>query len=471
VTSYEPGARQRPSGPQPERRGGGVPDGLLVGGVLLLISLAALTWSSTVLGGLMAHGRRPEGVAFVDTGTAVRSFLTAPGDVAEAWPNATAAGLPSGTMLWLTFLAQLVVLFSSALWIAFRVASWRARRADRAARGPDDEVADEARPVARPRRRATDALKPGPEPEPTEAAGWEQRPVAAAAGPEVPLTGSAGGAAAGTPVAPEGAAEPLPEAAATGGIGFGAAAAAGPGPAGGAGGREAVAEVLRAPEGLLVIDPDGRLWTRTARQRGKLGPVHVYDPGHATDAPVRLRWAPQRGCEDMAVARRRATALLAPVRPTEPVFQLDAEAAETLLRCYLHAAALAGEPIQQVLRWAHGAPSGQGRAAAEPGRILRGNSRVAPGASMELESTLTTHPGRRDAGLTLIGRALAGLDQLHIRQSCSPGRVDALSLDNVSGEGGTLYVVGDHKETAGLRNAFAEAVTTDQPRLAVVDGG
>src|SRR5690606_9634424 len=150
--------------------------------------------------------------------------------------------------------------------------------------------------------------------------------------------------------------------------------------------------------------------------------------GHATDAPVRLRWAPQRGCEDMAVARRRAAALLAPVRPTEPVFQLDADTAETLLRCYLHAAALTGEPIQQVLRWAAG--HGTGGAA----KALRTHRRAAPGASMELEDALAAHPARRDAGHELIARTLGGLDQLHIRQSCSPGRVDVLALDNVAGE-------------------------------------
>ncbi len=505
--TYEPGARQRPSGPPPERRGGGVPDGLLVGGVLLLISLAMLTWSSTELGGLVAHGRWPEGVAFVDTGTAVRSFLTAPAEVAEAWPNARADGLPSGTMLWLAFLAQLVVLFSSALWIAFRVASWRARRADRAGRAERGETPDAAPSVARPRGRVNDGFPAATEAaehpgsharrERREHGGYEGS--ALASGPEVPLhdpaAGSDGVGAAGRPAGVVGADGTAADAPRAGGghvpPGPGSPDAAGPPAdvpaeapvdpragglvgyvAGASGnGRGLLAEVTRAPEGLVVIDPDGRLWTRTARQRGKVGPVHVYDPGHATDAPVRLRWAPQRGCEDMTVARRRAAALLAPVRPTEPVFQLDAEAAETLLRCYLHAAALAGEPIQQVLRWTHGAPSGHGRAAAEPGKILRGNSRVAPGASMELESTLTTHPGRRDAGLALIGRALAGLDQLHIRQSCSPGRVDALSLDNVSGEGGTLYVVGDHQETAGLRGALVEAVTTDQPGLAVIDAG
>jgi hypothetical protein len=408
--------------PRADRRGGsGVPDGLLVGGVLLLIGIATLVWTSTGLAGLVQHGRWPAGVAFQHTGRAVRSFLTAPRDVPEAWPDSPPAELPSGTMLWLVFLTQLVILFATALLIAMRVARWRARRAERRLE----------RGVERGVREAPSPPAAAHEPEPAvEQAVEYGEPV-----PEVPAPAATSATSA---TSPANAAN--------------AASAA-----------SAVAAVLDGPEGLVVVDPDGRLWARTARQRGKLGPVHVYDPGHATDAPVRLRWAPQRGCEDMAVARRRAAALLAPVRPTEPVFQLDAETAETLLRCYLHAAALAGEPVQQVHRWANGhAPGGA------PGKILRTHPRVTPGASMELESALTTHPGRRDAALELIGRALGGLDQLHIRQSCSPGRVDTLALDNVGGEGGTLYVVGDHKETAGLRQALTEAVTTGQPGLTVI---
>ncbi|MFD6691111.1 type VI secretion protein, partial [Streptomyces bacillaris] len=221
--------------------------------------------------------------------------------------------------------------------------------------------------------------------------------------------------------------------------------------------------VLDAPEGLVVVDPEGTLWAKTAKQRGRRGPVHVYDPGHLTEAPVRLRWAPQRDCAEMSRARERATRLLAPVRPREPVFQLDAETAETLLRCFLHAAALAGESFQQIPRWA------SGRSAGEPGKILRTHPGAAGGAAMELESALTVHPGRRDAALRLISEALRPLDQVHIRQSCSPGRVDGLALDNLGNEGATLYVVGAGADTAGLRSALIHAVTEEQPRLTLID--
>ncbi|RKN05575.1 hypothetical protein [Streptomyces radicis] len=377
----------------PERHGGGVPDALLVGSLAFLVGASVLTWTATGLAGLLRHGAWPDGVTFVHTARAIRSLLTAPGDVAAAWPDAPPAQLPSAAMLWLMLLVQLVLLFSAVLVVSIRVATWRARRAIREAerhRPPDlPEQAHETAPLE---------AVPTPSPTPTPA----------------------------------------------------------PDPV-----RDETAAVLAAPAGLIVRDPDGSLHASTARQRGRLGPVHVYDPEHLTDAAARLRWAPERGCDDMAVARRRASQLLAPIRPSEPIFRLDAEAAETLLRCYLHAAALSGNGLTHVHRWAHGRSSG------EPAKVLRAHPRAAGGASMELESTLTSHPVRRDAALVLIGRALNGLDQLHIRQACAAGRADTLALANLAGEGATLFVVGDQRETAGLRGALVDALVAEQPTLEV----
>ncbi|NJQ08676.1 hypothetical protein HCN56_24660 [Streptomyces lonarensis] len=187
--------------------------------------------------------------------------------------------------------------------------------------------------------------------------------------------------------------------------------------------------------------------------------MHLYDPEQLTDTPVRLRWAPHHGCADPAVARARAAALLAPVRPSAPVFQLDAETAETVLRCYLHAAALTGEPFTTVHRWAQ-------NNATDPARTLRSHPRVAPGASMELEAALTSHPERRDAALALINRSLAGLEDPAVRRACTPGKADAAALAELLESGGTLYVVGRDAATLPLRTALLRAVTPPLARVA-----
>jgi hypothetical protein len=93
-----------------------------------------------------------------------------------------------------------------------------------------------------------------------------------------------------------------------------------------------------------------------------------------------------------------------------------------------------------VHRWAGGG------AALEAVRILRTHSLARAGWSGELESVLHAHPERRDAGQTLIHRALECLGSVHIRDACVPARSDALSLESFIAEGGTLYVVGEPNE-------------------------
>ncbi|MFI9028823.1 type VI secretion protein [Streptomyces sp. NPDC053560] len=206
--------------------------------------------------------------------------------------------------------------------------------------------------------------------------------------------------------------------------------------------RAAALDVINAAEGpLLVATTDPTLWAESKDARAKLGPLHVYDPLHALDTPARLRWSPTAGCTDIAVAGTRAAALLAPVRPASTLDSALADAAETLLRCWLHAAAVDGRPFRQIHRWAQG--SG---AAHEPVRILRTNSKAASGRAGELESVLTAHPERRDMAQQLVARALAALSSVHIRDACNPGRADALALESFVGEGGTLYVVGEPLE-------------------------
>ncbi|MBB5940131.1 hypothetical protein [Streptomyces zagrosensis] len=198
--------------------------------------------------------------------------------------------------------------------------------------------------------------------------------------------------------------------------------------------------ILEATGPVLVTSSDAALWAESAGTRAKLGPVHVFDPGHLLDTPARLRWNPASGCEAREVAATRSAALLAPVRPASLIDSATADAAETLLRCWLHAAAVDGRPFRQVHRWA------QGNSAHEPVRILRTNPKAISGMAGELESTLTAHPERRDLAQELTARALGALSSIHIRDACNANRADALALESFIGEGGTLYVAGEALE-------------------------
>ena len=135
------------------------------------------------------------------------------------------------------------------------------------------------------------------------------------------------------------------------------------------------------------------------------------------DTPGRLRWAPHSGCEDPGRPRDRARALLAPLR-TARRRRRPRGRPVTLLRCWLHAAAVDGPPVPP-------------RPPLGPGPRHRGSRYAScgphPGAasgwSGELESTLYAHPERRDAAQAADPSALSCLNSVHIRDACSPGRI------------------------------------------------
>ncbi|WP_063787257.1 hypothetical protein [Streptomyces sp. NBRC 110028] len=232
-------------------------------------------------------------------------------------------------------------------------------------------------------------------------------------------------------------------------------------------GEAAAQAILEAVGPVVAVTSDPGLWAATKDARAKFGPTHVFDPSHLLDTPARLRWNPADDCASREVAAARAAALLAPVRPAHAMDQPMAQAAETMLRCWLHAAAVDGRPFRHVHRWA------QGNSAHEPVRILRTHPKAAGGMAGELEATLTAHPERRDTAQELTARALGALSSIHIRDACNPGRADALALESFIGEGGTLYLMGEsiedprtHPGAMPLLTALASHVVEHGRRMA-----
>ncbi|MFI1597021.1 type IV secretory system conjugative DNA transfer family protein [Streptomyces venezuelae] len=231
----------------------------------------------------------------------------------------------------------------------------------------------------------------------------------------------------------------------------------------------AVQAVQDAEGAALVLTSDPTLWAETKDARAKLGPVLLYDPSHLCDTPARLHWSPTSGCADKATADTRAAALLAPTRPASKLDVAVADTAQLLMRSFLHAAAVADKPMKIVHRWS------QGNQVQEAVRILRTHPKAASGSAGELEAALTAHPERRDIAQELTSRALAALFTVHVRESCTPNRTDALSLDSFVDEGGTLFVVGeaieDPKSRQGpgampLLTALASSVVEHGRRMA-----
>lgn len=423
---------------------GGIPDGLLIGLLAFLLGMTVLVWTATGLAAWFAQGAWPTGVTFTRTPLAMRHLIGSPHDITGAWPDTPPSQLSGWGLFWGLFIAQLMILFVLTMFALGTVARWRAGRARRAAaeRGgttPAPSVAGLAGPPA-PAAAPVPAVPATPGPAAVS-------PVAAVPegpGPAHTDAPPAGPAPAVTPghevPAPRGQAEP-------------------PGPGNFPADTERVSgweKILIAPREhrhttaagavqaasgpTLVVTSNPALWSDTKDAKAKLGPTLLYDPTHLCDTPARLHWSPTAGCEDKQTALHRATALLAPVRPTARIDQAVADTAITLLRSYLHAAALENRTVRHVHRWSQGAQ------VQEAVRTLRTHPKAAPGAAGELEAALTAHPERRDIAQELTGRALAALSTVNIREACTPHRNDALALDSFIQEGGTLYVVGESIE-------------------------
>ncbi|MET7599275.1 type VI secretion protein [Streptomyces sp. NPDC005481] len=444
--------------PRPEGDGG-IPDGLLVGILAFLLGMTLMVWSATGLAGLFAHGVWPDAVTFGRTPLAMRHLIGRPHDIPGAWPDTPGGQLSGYGLFWGLFIGQLMILVVLTVFVMGTVARWRATKPKRrAAQLPEpteglpvrEDPAKQAPatlerleaapgredPAPRPERPAQPLEQTAPEPltqwsamppaVPSPVAGWDTP------APLVPPQRS--------PVflGPPDTRHPL-----------------------------AVQAVRDAEGAALVITSSPAVWSETKDARAKLGPVLLYDPAHLCDTPARLHWSPAAGCEDRDTARARAAALLAPVRPGAKVDQAMADVAETLLRSYLHAAAVEGKAIRHVHRWA------QGSQVQDAVRALRTNPKAAAGSAGELEAALTSHPERRDIAQELTARALSSLFTVNVRESCTPNRTDALTLDSFVNEGGTLYVVGepieDPKANPGampLLTALASSVVERGRRMA-----
>ncbi|MGX2995665.1 type IV secretory system conjugative DNA transfer family protein [Streptomyces sp. JNUCC 64] len=472
----------RPRGPgdrydEAPRGQRGVPDSLLVGGLATLLGATLLIWSSAGLSGWLAHGAWPERVAFPHTPAALRHLITAPGDLPGAWPATPARQLSGHGLFWTVFGVQTALLaflgflvMSLVTWLRTGLTRAERARARQHARhdrshAPDDRYAPGPSLHKTPRtdtHPTTPLPSQAPPPAPASAATPAAPASALEAPPEHPASEAPEGPAPTTlttlvsPAAAAPAPTPLPVP---------------PGPLvlGPPGVRRPLAlQAVRDAEGpALVVTSDPTLWADTKDARAKLGPVLLYDPLHLCDTPARLHWSPGSGCEDRDTAGQRAKALLAPVRPGARLDAAVADTAETLLRCFLHAAAVDGRQFRHVHRWA------QGGQVQEAVRALRTHPKAAPGSAGELEAALTAHPERRDMAQELTARALSALSTVHIREVCTPNRTDGLALDSFAAEGGTLYLVGEaiedpkpHPGAMPLLTALASSVVERGRRMA-----
>lgn len=116
--------------------------------------------------------------------------------------------------------------------------------------------------------------------------------------------------------------------------------------------RIAVQRCWDAPGFLLATTTKADLIAATLAERREYGQVAVFDPEQLTGWPQPLRWSILAGCQDPAVAMRRAEALVksAPMGSVQDSSFWETRGA-TVLRCAMMAAAIGGRSLMDVRQW------------------------------------------------------------------------------------------------------------------------
>jgi len=202
-----------------------------------------------------------------------------------------------------------------------------------------------------------------------------------------------------------------------------------------------------------------------ARLAGTGGRVHVYDP-FGSEYPGRsLRWTPLAGCTDPSVCYRRVAAMTAVAASgTENGDHWRAGAA-SLLRGYLHAAALDGVPLRTVRRWLARQETRDAVA------ILRLSASPAAMWADDLDAVHLLGDRERGSFFSVARTTLEATADPTVLDSCAG---DDLDLDDFLDSCSSLFIIGpSHQQqaiaplTAGLIDSIAQRAA----ELAAARGG
>ncbi|GAA0710914.1 type IV secretory system conjugative DNA transfer family protein [Dactylosporangium roseum] len=201
---------------------------------------------------------------------------------------------------------------------------------------------------------------------------------------------------------------------------------------------------LDAPGACVVVTTGVEAFTTTYEHRAALGEVYVFDPNNMTKWYQRMRWSPVRGCESPDTADDRAKVFV-----KQAGFTLGDEgsysvvtSAIVILRCYLHAAALHGKGIADVVAWA------TEPADPEPLRLLRRaeEARVgAPGWAKQLEASMQTDAETRSARWAAVVQSMSCLFDAGVQRECSPDPNEVFDVRRFVAGRNTLYVLGKER--------------------------
>ncbi len=196
--------------------------------------------------------------------------------------------------------------------------------------------------------------------------------------------------------------------------------------------------VLHYPGPVLSTTTKADVFGRTSGVRSKRGPVHVFNPQGIGSVPSTFRWNPVEGCEDPAVAIRRADgfANALKVEGDNAFFQ---NAARGYLRALFHAAALLQNGDMRLV--SHWALTGTKGGAVDAENILR---RAGAGRWADELSQLRGAAERTNATNEMVmTQALGFMSDPSLAVSVLPAPDAGLDIGEFLRQSGSLYLIAD----------------------------
>jgi type IV secretion system protein VirD4 len=207
--------------------------------------------------------------------------------------------------------------------------------------------------------------------------------------------------------------------------------------------------VLHYPGPVISTTTKADVFALTSGVRAVLGPVHVFNPQSIGGVPSTFRWSPVAGCQNPAVAIRRADAFAQAVsqKGVEDGTFWTAKASD-YLRAYFCAAARSGADMAVVARWVLGADPDT------PEQIL------ASAGATQWAMTLAELRGEAQKTASTVrmvmSRALSFMADPALAASVLPSRGAGFDIAGFLGDRGTLYMIADsEQEDAPVAPLFA----------------
>jgi type IV secretion system protein VirD4 len=218
---------------------------------------------------------------------------------------------------------------------------------------------------------------------------------------------------------------------------------------------EMLNHILDAPGAVVATSTKPDILDLSMDLRREIGPVYVANPeglGVGEQAVSTLVWRPEIGCEDTSTAQMRAGTMLAGGADMTGVAAAAfwKSQAVRVLAALLHAAALDGRSMMDVLSWV----SDRTGSANEVLRLL---SESPSGRAFvdDYQQFVETNSNTGTSITTGIMPALQWLRDRRIAQIALGPVADQFDVERFLDERGTLYLIGEDKEHGGAAPLFA----------------